>query len=525
MSYKNTNYLFSRINGLIVLSIILASSVLIISYVHFASAQSSTNNATTSAMISDDRLPLLFEKVKPSVVQVTVLSKNLLSSGLGSGFVFDKLGHIITNNHVVDSASGTGVPAGNMTVTFLDGRSFKAKVVGTDQFSDLAVLQINSTNTEEFVPLTIGNSSNLKIGERVVAIGNPFGLSGSMTEGIISGLGRLLPSQTPEEPDMIPDPNSLVAPPASFSIPEIIQTDAAINPGNSGGPLLNLNGEVIGINSAIFSTTGAYSGIGFAVPSNTIKKIIPVLISDNVYRHPWIGISGTDLTPDIASAINVTKPSGFLIIDITPNSPASKAGLHGGDKLIDVNGRKMKVGGDLILKIDNRNVSKIDDILTYLEENKNVGDKVTLSIFRNGKEQNVNLTLEPRPNETIFQAQPWLGVTGIDVTPSLSKALDVNQSNGILVIGVIADSPADKAGIRGGYKLTDINGTQIQTGGDIITMVDNQTVTKVTDLSDYINLNKRVGDTVNITILRDGNTEQIKAILEAKPKLKLQIIP
>ena len=209
MSYKNTNYLFSRINGLIVLSIILASSVLIISYVHFASAQSSTNNATTSAMLSDDRLPLLFEKVKPSVVQVTVLSKNLLSSGLGSGFVFDKLGHIITNNHVVDSASGTGVPAGNMTVTFLDGRSFKAKVVGTDQFSDLAVLQINSTNTEEFVPLTIGNSSNLKIGERVVAIGNPFGLSGSMTEGIISGLGRLLPSQTPEEPDMIPDPNTL----------------------------------------------------------------------------------------------------------------------------------------------------------------------------------------------------------------------------------------------------------------------------------------------------------------------------
>ena len=409
MSYKNTNYLFSRINGLIVLSIILASSVLIISYVHFASAQSSTNNATTSAMISDDRLPLLFEKVKPSVVQVTVLSKNLLSSGLGSGFVFDKLGHIITNNHVVDSASGTGVPAGNMTVTFLDGRSFKAKVVGTDQFSDLAVLQINSTNTEEFVPLTIGNSSNLKIGERVVAIGNPFGLSGSMTEGIISGLGRLLPSQTPEEPDMIPDPNSLVAPPASFSIPEIIQTDAAINPGNSGGPLLNLNGDVIGINSAIFSTTGAYSGIGFAVPSNTIKKIIPVLISDNVYRHPWIGISGTDLTPDIASAINVTKPSGFLIIDITPDSPASKAGLHGGGKLVDVNGRKMKVGGDLILKIDDRNVSKIDDILTYLEENKNVGDKVALSIFRNGKEQNVNLTLEPRPNETIFQDSAMVG--------------------------------------------------------------------------------------------------------------------
>jgi S1-C subfamily serine protease len=515
--------LFGRVKGLTLLSIIIASALLTISYVHFASAQEITNNATNGAIASDDRLVQLFEKVKPSVVQVTVLSKNLLSSGLGSGFVFDKSGHIITNNHVVDSASGTGIPAGNVTVTFLDGRSYKAKVVGTDQFSDLAVLQINSTNTAGFTPLPIGNSSNLKIGERVVAIGNPFGLSGSMTEGIISGLGRLLPSQTQEEPDLIPDPNSLAAPPASFSIPEIIQTDAAINPGNSGGPLLNLNGEVIGINSAIFSTTGAYSGIGFAVPANTIKKIVPILISENVYKHPWIGISGTDITPDIASAINITKPSGFLIIDITPNSPASKAGLHGGSKLVDVNGRKMKVGGDLILKIDDKNVTKIDDILTYLEENKNVGDNVALSIFRNGKEQNVSLTLEPRPNETIFQAQPWLGITGLDVTPSLSKALDVNQSNGILVIGVIADSPADKAGIRGGFKLTDINGTQIQTGGDIITRADNQTVTKVSDLSDYISLNKNVGDNVNLTILRDGKSEQIKAMLEAKPKL--QIIP
>ncbi|MDW0322501.1 MAG: trypsin-like peptidase domain-containing protein, partial [Nitrososphaeraceae archaeon] len=330
--------------------------------------------AQTTAF-DDTLLPKLFDRVKNSVVQITVSNEDPRSSALGSGFVFDTSGHIITNDHVVRGGPYNDTNPNNVTVTFLDERSFKAKIIGSDPFSDLAVLQIEDPKNQSMIPLVLSNSTDIKIGEHVIAIGNPFGLSGSMTEGIISGLGRVIPSQNPEGPqgpELMPDEGNTLVPPTSFSIPEIIQTDAAINPGNSGGPLLNLKGQAIGINSAIFSLTGEYSGVGFAIPSSTLQRVVPILISEHTYKHPWIGISGIDVNEQIASAMKLNTTKGFLVIDTSPGGPASKAGIEGGDKLIDINGRKTKLFGDVIIKIDNQSVSKIDDILVYLEQQKKV---------------------------------------------------------------------------------------------------------------------------------------------------------
>lgn len=482
-------------------------------------AEDNLNQNKTIVSLEDFSLPDLFDKVKGSVVQISVTNKNVLASGLGSGFVYDNIGHIITNNHVVTAGGNTNnVSSGNVSVTFLNGKIYQAKVVGTDTFSDIAVLQLQKINNESLVPLIFGDSSNLRIGNPVVAIGNPFGLSGSMSEGIISGLGRLIPasSQAPEFPDLNPNQQTLPIPQSSFSIPEIIQTDAAINPGNSGGPLLNLRGEVVGMNTAIFSTTGVYSGIGFAIPSNTIEKIVPVLIAQGSYKHPWIGISGTDVTPEIASALKLNQSTGFLVIDVTPGSPASKAGLRGGEIETDINGRKIKLGGDIITAVDNQTVSKIDDILVYLEEHKNVNDTVNIPVLRNGKMQDIKLTLGERP--TSSQNQPlWIGISGTDVTPEIASALKLNQSKGILVVGVVADSPADKAGIRGGYIIRDINGTQIEFGGDVIIGADNQTMDNLSQLTSYLSENKKVGDKVTLDVLRDSQSKEITVTLASKP--------
>ena len=350
------------------------------------------NNNNNSSELS---LPDLFSKVEKSVVQVASKEDTGISLGsrLGSGFVYDRNGHIVTNYHVI--AGGTS--EGKVQITFLDGSTYNARLIGGDPFSDLAVLKLDKENipSHKLVPLPIGDSTTLRVGERVVAIGNPFGLSGSMTEGIVSGLGRMLPSaEQEEELEMIP---SNLAPSAGFLIPDIIQTDAPINPGNSGGPLLNIRGEVIGINTAIFSTTGASAGIGFAIPSNTIKNVIPSLITKGDYQHPYLGIVGVDITPEIAEALGLTEARGFLVTDVSSESPAQKAGIQGGSSLANVNGREIAMGGDVILKVDEHTVRKLDDVLTYLEREKKVGEAVQLTILRNGGTENINLTLGPRP--------------------------------------------------------------------------------------------------------------------------------
>jgi len=317
----------------------------------------------------------LFEKSEEGVVKIQVVRNNIPgdTGSVGSGFVYDNLGHIITNAHVVDGAS-------KATVTFLDGSQYDAEIIGKDKFTDIAVIKVNE-KPRLLHPLQIGDSSQLHVGEQVAAIGNPFGLSGSMTSGIVSQMGRLLPSQD-----------------SGFSIPDVIQTDAAINPGNSGGPLLNLRGEVIGINTAIQSISGGNTGVGFAIPSNTAIKIVPSLIEDGEYHHPWIGISGRDIDPDLARVLELKDAKGFLIITVVDGSPADKAGLKGMTATQVIDGKEYPADGDIIISVDDKEVRKISDILIHLQREKSVGDTMVLGVLRDGEFMHKFLTLVERPD-------------------------------------------------------------------------------------------------------------------------------
>ncbi|MBT5171922.1 MAG: trypsin-like serine protease [Candidatus Nitrosopelagicus sp.] len=312
----------------------------------------------------------IFEKSEESVVQVNVL-RGGSDGGMGSGFVYSEEGYIITNQHVVRDAK-------KVTVTFLDGEAYIGDVIGTDPDLDIAVVKVSPSNTY-LQPITIGDSSKLKVGEKIAAIGNPFGLSGSMTSGIVSQIGRLLPQES------------------GYSIPDVIQTDAAINPGNSGGPLINMKGEVVGINTAIQSITGEFSGIGFAVPSNTVKKIVPVLIEDGEFKHPWMGISGTDVDPELADFRELKSSKGFLVISVIEGSPAEQAGLIGVTETKEIDGRELAVDGDIVLSIDGKTVRKISDILIHLQREKSIGDEMVLSVNRNGEILELTMVLEERP--------------------------------------------------------------------------------------------------------------------------------
>jgi S1-C subfamily serine protease len=329
---------------------------------------------------SDTKLTLtnLFQKVEKSVVQITDSDEiNVFESRLGSGFVYDDNSHIITNHHVV---SGGG---SRLDVTFPDGTVYRASVIGSDLYTDVAVLYVEEVPKEKLLPLPLADSSMMRVGEQVAAIGNPFGLSGSMSAGIISGVGRQIPAQEAED----------------FSIPDIIQTDAPINPGNSGGPLLNMRGEVIGINSAIYSTTGQFAGVGFAIPSNTIAKVVPSLITTGSFQHPWLGIAGKDMTPGIANRLGLDEPRGFLVMEVVAESPAEKAGIQRGNEDAVIDGMQVKLGGDVIIAIDNNTVRKIDDILAYVEREKSVGDELKLTVLRDGQTMEVMATLGARPSQ------------------------------------------------------------------------------------------------------------------------------
>jgi len=315
----------------------------------------------------------LFEKSEEGVVKIQVERDDQNRGSQGSGFVYDNLGHIITNAHVVDGAT-------KATVTFLDGSQYDAEIIGKDKFTDIAVIKV-SEKPRLLHPLQIGDSSQLRVGEPVAAIGNPFGLSGSMTSGIVSQMGRLLPSQD-----------------SGFSIPDVIQTDAAINPGNSGGPLLNLRGEVVGINTAIQSSSGEFSGVGFAIPSNTAIKIVPSLIEDGEYHHPWIGISGRDIDPDLARVLELKDAKGFLIITVVDGSPADKAGLKGMTATQVIDGKEYPADGDIIISVDDKEVRKISDILIHLQREKSVGDTMVLGVVRDGEFMHISLELVERPD-------------------------------------------------------------------------------------------------------------------------------
>jgi len=317
----------------------------------------------------------LFKKTEQGVVKIETDVVNPIGDAkpLGSGFVYDILGHTITNAHVIENAT-------KVTVTFLDGNQYNAEIIGADKFTDIAVIKVNE-KPRLLHPLDIGDSSVLLVGEQVAAIGNPFGLSGSMTSGIVSQLGRLLFSQD-----------------NGFSIPDVIQTDAAINPGNSGGPLLNMKGEVIGINTAIRSSTGEFTGVGFAVPSNTIKKIVPSLIEEGKYHHPWMGITGIDIDPDLAKIRELVNAKGFLVVTVIDGHPADDAGLQGVSKTVEIDGKEYPIDGDIIISVDGKEVRKINDLLVHLQREKSVGDEMILGVMRDGDLIHLTLTLGERPD-------------------------------------------------------------------------------------------------------------------------------
>ncbi|MFY9871693.1 MAG: trypsin-like peptidase domain-containing protein [Candidatus Nitrosopolaris sp.] len=243
----------------------------------------------------------------------------------------------------------------------------------------MAVLQITDNfSPENLVPLPIVNSSSLQVGQQVIAIGNPFGLSDTMTTGIVSQMGRLLPN-----------------PDSGFSTPGAIQTDAPINPGNSGGPLLNILGQVVGINTAINSATGEFSGIGFAVPSNMIIKEVPTIVQTGTYNHPWLGISGGAVTPDMAQAAGLPRNGkGVVVGSVQTGSPAQKAGLQGVTQNNFSNAQNL---GDIITGIDGHHVKSIDDLINYIDLHKSIGDNVALTVNRHGQIMNLNMVLETRP--------------------------------------------------------------------------------------------------------------------------------
>lgn len=360
-------------------------------------------NATAKPLSYTD----LFAKVKNSVVEVTSTispyARTLLPPGynrsqpeaLGSGFIIDKEGHVVTNHHVVAGAE-------NVTVTFADGTIYKANVIGSDTYSDVAVLSIDgNVSKDRLVPLPLANSSALAVGEQVAAIGNPYGLSSSFTTGVISGIGRVLPEQLPPGGNSSKISQLFSSP---VSIPNVIQTDALINPGNSGGPLLDLKGEVVGMNTATLLNPSplSFSGIGLAIPSDTIRQVLPSLIVNGTYIHPWVGITGTDVTPEIASKLGLKEAKGVLIIDIVMDSPAYKARLRGGDiPVTDIPGynqsQPLRLGGDIIVKIDSQPIQKFDDMLSYLETHKRPGQPVTFTILRDGKITSIDLVLGAKP--------------------------------------------------------------------------------------------------------------------------------
>jgi S1-C subfamily serine protease len=427
--------------------------------------------------------------------------------GAGSGFVWDKEGHIITNNHVVDGAD-------KITVTFPNGTIADATVVGTDPDSDLAVLKIDLP-ADQLQPVQVSDSTQVKVGQMAVAIGNPFGLENTMTVGFVSALGRILPvSARAEQGGLNQGP--------TFTIPDIIQTDAPINPGNSGGVLVDDQGRVIGVTAAIESPVRASAGIGFAIPSALVQKVVPTLIDEGHYEHPWLGLSGISLNPELTKAMNLdANQHGALVVDVTPDSPAEQANLHGSDREVKIEDQQVRVGGDVITAIEGQPVNNFDDLVAYLVSSTEVGQTVDLTVLRQGKEETVKVTLAARPavqaepqllNKVIAKG-PYLGIEGISVTSDIAKAMGLpTDQQGVLVERVQLDSPADQAHLNGSYKAAQIEGNLTPVGGDVITAVDGQPVTGMEDLQSYLQ-QAESGQKITLTILRDGKEMKVSVTL------------
>jgi len=319
----------------------------------------------------------IYSRIGPGVVNITsvVVERDFFSrpvprEGAGSGVIIDTKGHILTNHHVIRNSD-------KLEVTLSDGSRWPARLVGSDPGNDLAVLKIEAPG-KKLTVIPMGDSSQLEVGQKVLAIGNPFGLGQTLTTGIISSLARSIRSES------------------GILINDVIQTDAAINPGNSGGPLLDSNGKIIGINSAIISPTGASVGIGFAVPINTAKRILPDLISKGRVSYPWIGASVYPLIPEFSNYLGLIAERGAMIMEIVPNGPADKAGLRGGNRRVQVGNSLIIIGGDVITELNSEKVNSSDDLIRRIRDHR-PGDNIKLKILRDGRFLRINVILGEKP--------------------------------------------------------------------------------------------------------------------------------
>ncbi len=359
--------------------------------------------------------------------------------GVGSGVIIDPQGYILTNQHVVDEAD-------KITVVLPDGREFRGEVKGQDMRSDLAIVKINAKDLPVAV---LGDSDNLKIGQWVVAIGNPFGLSMQNTEptvtaGVISALHRTLGRTMGRDRD--------------YS--DLIQTDAAINPGNSGGPLVNLRGEIVGINVAIYSTTGGYQGVGFAVPSNAAKRIVTRLIEGKKIEYGWLGITVQDLSDDLAGYFGLAGKKGVLVAGVLKDGPADKAGMK---------------KGDVLKQFDSQPVNSVKDLLSLVNKSE-VGRKVKLTAIRDKKETVFDVVISARPQDKDLdnqglseeQVQPgmWRGMTVADLDSNQARKFNLQSNEGVVVVDVKPGSSADSAGVVAGDLIIEVNRQKVKDMAD-----------------------------------------------------------
>ncbi|MBW8057995.1 MAG: trypsin-like serine protease [candidate division NC10 bacterium] len=322
----------------------------------------------------------IYREVSPAVVHITSTAlvydfffNPVPQHGAGSGFIIDQQGHIVTNNHVVEDAR-------SLEVTLVSGKKVPAKLIGRDPLNDLAVIKIDVPG-EKLHVVRLGHSDQLEIGQMAIAIGNPFGLDRTVTTGVVSSLNRTLRASNGRQ------------------IRGVIQTDAAINPGNSGGPLLNSRGEVIGINTAIFSPSGGSVGIGFAIPVNIAKRIVPELIAKGRASHPYLGISGLSVTSENSRVLNLPVEHGVLVVRVEARSPAAHAGIRGGQRRVQIGNTILRVGGDVIVAIDGQKVESLNGLIAYLEDNKRVGETIELGILRDGRQVKVRVELGELPQQ------------------------------------------------------------------------------------------------------------------------------
>jgi S1-C subfamily serine protease len=427
--------------------------------------------------------------------------------GLGSGFVWDKEGHIVTNNHVVADAA-------EIRVVFADSTSAPAEVVGTDPHSDLAVIRVDLP-AAELQPIQVADSTEVKIGQLAVAIGNPFGLEGTMTVGFVSALGRSLPVASEGGVG------------STYTIPDVIQTDAPINPGNSGGVLVNRKGQLIGVPTAIESPVRANAGIGFAVPAAIVQQVVPDLVQTGEHEHPWLGVSGTSLTAELAEAMGLdANQRGVLVMQVVDDGPAAEAGLRGSDREVEIEGQQVPVGGDVIVAIEGQEVREFEDLVAYLVRSVSVGETVTLTVLRDNEQETIEVTLSARPEVERPEAPAapegreapagvWLGIQGGTLTPEMAEAMDLDADQGGVLVGqVIQGSPAYDAGLRGSYETAQLNGQPVQVGGDVIVAADDTPVAGIEDLQAFLS-QVEPGQEVTLGVLRDGEQIEVLVTLEA----------